>query len=197
MNDWDRIHAALDADADLRPERKREVWRWTIEARTWLDSVGLDAATLARGDMLRYVNEVQPTSGPSRPDTRMWALKILARSAAAVSPRRGARPGTAVARADEVAERSPLGKAIARVLARARSEGDRRRWRTCLGAFLQWCDERDIPATDCWPGDIDVYRRDRVATGYQSPGEYVRVARMLLAEVLAGAGQPGSAGRKP
>lgn len=183
MNDWPRIYAALDADLDLRPERKREVWRWTIQARAWLDLSGIAAGGMTRGDMVRFVNEVQPTSGPMNPSTRIWALRVLVRFAAAVSPRRARSSGTAVARLDEVPERSPLGKAIAAVLAQARSEGDRRRWSTCLGTFLIWCDSRAVSPLDCWPGDLDAYRRDRLEAGYRSPGEYLRVARMVLGEL--------------
>jgi hypothetical protein len=183
MNDWARVLAALDADPDLRVERKKEVWRWTVQARTWLDMNGIEARDMTRGDMLRFVDEVQPTSGPTSRSTRIWALKVLIRIAGTISPRRGRVAGSFAARIEDVPERSPLGKALARVMARARSEGDRRRWPTCLGTFLLWCDVRQVSAVDCWPGDIDAFRRDRLEAGFTSPGEYLRVARLLLVEL--------------
>ena len=185
MNDWTRIKAALDADPDLKPERKKEIWRWTSLARVWLDTNQIEVANVVRGDMLQFVHDVEPTSGPTSRSSRLWALKWLIQVAVTVSARRVRVGGTAVARLDLVPERSPLGKAIAAVIARARSEGDRRRWLTCLGAFIAWCDLRQIPADDCWPGDIDAYRRHRLEQGFTSPGEYTRVARFLLAELEA------------
>jgi hypothetical protein len=53
----------------------------------------------------------------------------------------------------------------------------------CLGTFLGWCEERRIEANDCWPGDLAVYRRRLLEDGRTSPGEYLRVARMLLVEL--------------
>lgn len=183
MNDWERIRASLEADEALIDARKNEIWRWTALAREWLDEQGVDVTTVVRGDMLRYVSEVEPTSGPKNPQQRLWAFKHLVEAARSVTPARARRTDTAVARLDAVPGRSPLGKAIARVFARARSDGDRTRWATCLGAFLLWCDRVGRPATECWPGDLGVFRADRLEAGYRSPGEYVRVARMLLEEL--------------
>ena len=104
-------------------------------------------------------------------------------TAALAVARPDGRPGTLAARLADVGAKSPLGKALAQVLAGARSEGDRRRFKTCLGAFLQWCDSRGVPPADCWPGDLAVYKRDRLAAGKRSPGEYLRVARRLLDEL--------------
>ncbi len=123
----------------------------------------------------------------------LWAAGPLLRTVLGVlmgtGMRIGARrPDTAAARVDVVPARSPLGKAVARVLAGARGEGDRRRWMTCLGTFLLWCDRRGVPATECWLGDLAPYRRQRLEAGYRSPGEYMRVARMLLEQVTANEG---------
>lgn len=137
--------------------------------------------------MLRFLSDVEPTSGPRNADQRLWAFKHLVAAACAVTPARARRPGTAAARVDAIPGRSPLGKAIDRVMARARTDGDRGRWMTCIGAFLLWCDGRGLAPAECWPGDLDVYRRDRLSMGYRSPGEYVRVARLLLRELDAGA----------
>ena len=79
-----------------------------------------------------------------------------------------------------------MGKAIAAVLAEARTESDRRRWRTCLGSFLMWCDSRGLALDEVWPGDLDTYRRDYLASGRRSPGEYVRLARRLTAAAHSG-----------
>ena len=87
------------------------------------------------------------------------------------------------ARLDAVPARSPLGKAIARVLARAKTPNERARLATILGAFLVWCEQRELAPSECWPGDLDVYRRDRIAAGYTSPGDYRRVAGWLLTEL--------------
>jgi hypothetical protein len=48
---------------------------------------------------------------------------------------------------------------------------------------LVWCEENGIPATDCWPGDLAVYRRWLLAQQRTSPGEYMRVAKMHLNEL--------------
>jgi hypothetical protein len=69
------------------------------------------------------------------------------------------------------------------VLADARSEGDRRRWRTALGTFLRWCDANDLAPEVVWPGDVDVFQRDYLASGRRSPGEYARVARRLIRQL--------------
>jgi hypothetical protein len=82
-----------------------------------------------------------------------------------------------------VPARSSLGKALARVLAQAKSEGDRPRFATCLDTFLGWCAGRKIAAVDCWPGDLAVYRRWLLEDRRISPGEYTLVARMLLVEL--------------
>ncbi len=180
MNDWERINTSLDADDSVTQSRRNEIWRWTQLARSWLDENGIDILTATPGDMERFVAEVPASSGPKNPYQRKSAFRQLLKAAEAVGLPHARRAGTAVARIDEVPARSPLGKAIARVLAGATSEGDRRRWATCLGTFLRWCDTRGIPAMECWPGDLNTYRLDRLAGGFSSPGEYVRVARMLI-----------------
>jgi hypothetical protein len=68
-------------------------------------------------------------------------------------------------------------------MAEAKTEHDRGRWPTCLGIFLLWCDARDLDVADVWPGDIDAFRRDYLASGRTSPGEYVRMARRLVQQV--------------
>ena len=183
MNNWEAIKASLYADDSVTRSRRNEIWRWTTAVRSWLDANGIDILTVGPGDMGRFVAEVPPSSGPTNPYQRKSAFRQLVKAAAAVIPAPARRSGTAAALVDQVPARSPLGKAIARVLACSKSEGDRRRWATCLGAFLRWCDDRGVAATDCWPGDLVVYRRDRLAAGYASPGEYLRVARRLLAEL--------------
>ena len=182
MNDWTRIKDALWATGILEA-RKKEAWRWSALARDWLDANDIDARSVDHGTMQRFVHEVEPVSGTRNPHQRIWAFNLLVEAARAVSPPRARRTGTAVARLDNVAERSPLGKAISRVMARARSEGDRRRWGTCLGEFLGWCAERDLDPLECWHGDIGVFRRERIAAGFNSPGEYVSVANKLLEEI--------------
>lgn len=82
-----------------------------------------------------------------------------------------------------MAPRSPLGKTIARVLASARSGGDTARWSTALGTLLLWSDRHGIDASELWAGGIDVFRRDYMASGRTSPGEYLRVARRLVREL--------------
>lgn len=182
-NDWQRIEAALHADGSIPEARRREIWRWTTLARPWLDAQGLDIRALTHGDALRFVDQVPPTSGPKNRHQRIWALTRLAEVARSIAPPRSRRPDSLSARVDAIPERSPLGKAVARVLASAKSEGDRRRFAVCLGSFLVWCDARGIPAADCWDGDLATFRRDRLEAGYRSPGEYVRVARRLLGEL--------------
>ena len=182
-NDWDRIKAALDADESITEGRRREIWRWTALARDWLDASGIDIRTLTSGDLVRFVNEVEPVSGPKDPYQRRSALNKLRDAALTVAPRVARRTDTMAARLDAVAARSPLGKAIARVLARAKTPNERARLATLLGAFLVWCEQRALDPSECWPGDLDVYRRDRIAAGYTSPGDYRRVAGWLLTEL--------------
>ncbi len=184
-NDWDRIRQALDADTSITEGRRREIWRWTALARDWLDAAGIDILTLTSGDLVRYVNEVEPVSGPKNPYQRRSALNQLRAAALTVAPRVAKRTDTLAARLDAVPARSPLGKAIARVLARAKTPNERARLATLLGAFLEWCEKRELTPAECWPGDLDVYRRQRLADGYRSPGDYRRIAGWLLEELAS------------
>jgi hypothetical protein len=104
------------------------------------------------------------------------------------------RPGAARLHLERVPPRSPLGKAISRVLAGAATKGDAERWSTALGTFLSWVNARDLMATELWPGDVAVFRRDYLASGRRSPGEYVRVARRLVHELSQRYGSPGLPG---
>lgn len=185
MNDWEQIQRALFSNPEMKAARAAEVWRWTAAARDWADAEGLDISRASRGDMCRYLDTVEPTCGPRNPNQRKWAFGKLVEASQAVRPRR-ARRSSLAARLEDVPPRSPLGKALDRVLARAGNDANRRMWPTCLGAFLAWCDGRGLDATECWPGDLARYRRDRLESGYRSPGEYLRVARMLLKELSIG-----------
>ena len=182
MNDWGRIREALFADSARSRGTLEQAWRWTADARAWLDRHGIDVRAATKGDIERYLAQA-PEGGVTDRNKRVWAFKRLIAAAKTVGPRRARSPGSAAARLDSVPERSPLGKAIAAVLADPRSEGDRRRWPTCIGTFLLWCDARGLAPSDVWPGDIDAFRGDYLASGRRSPGEYVRLARMLLARL--------------
>lgn len=182
MNDWDRIRASLEADDSRTLGTIIQIWRSTELARAWLDALEIDVRTVTAGDVARFISEVPPSSGPKNPYQRKTFFKALVTVALTISPPDG-RAGTLTARLGDVGDKSPLGKAIAQVLASAQSEGDRRRFKTCLGAFLEWCDRRGLSPKECWPGDLAVYKRDRLAAGYRSPGEYVRVTRRLLDEL--------------
>jgi hypothetical protein len=184
VNDWERIKDALFANPRVRKETLDQAWRWTASGRKWLDEVGLDARDVDRNDIARFVEEVPPGDGVQDANKRKWAFKLLAAAAKEVAPPIARSPHTATAQIDRVPARSPLGKVITRVLATANTKRDREVWPTCLGAFLLWCGTREIdPMKDLWPGHIDAYRRDYLANKGTSPGEYVRVARRLLAEI--------------
>jgi hypothetical protein len=105
------------------------------------------------------------------------------RAARNLEPARARNRSCASAWLDQVPARSPLGKAIARVMSHAKSEGDRRRWATALGTFARWCESRGITVEQAWPGDIDAFRRDYLESGRTSPGEYIRVAPRLIREM--------------
>jgi len=49
--------------------------------------------------------------------------------------------------------------------------------------YARWCVGRALAVEDSWPGHIDVFRRDYLASGKTSPGEYARVARALLRQL--------------
>lgn len=185
MNDWEEVRVALFSDPDTKPARAAEAWRWTELARDWADREGIDIRGASDGDILRFIETVEPTVGSRDPYQRKWAFTKLRSAARAVAPPR-TRPGSLAARLDKVPPRSPLGKALAQVLSRATCEANRRMWPTCLGAFLAWCYERGLDPVECWPGDLAAFKRDRVEHGYRSPGEYVRVAGMLLEELSVG-----------
>jgi hypothetical protein len=178
MNNWVAIKAELFAHPTLKEATLKQAWRWTAGARGRLDAEATDVRTLSSGDTKRLVEGVPwPVSDP---DKRTWALNLVVDAARAVLPPRASRPATAAARLDAVPARSPLGKAIAKVLSQATTPHDRRSWPTCLGTFLLWCDARGVDVQDVWPGDIDAFRRDYLASGRTSPGEYVRMANRLL-----------------
>jgi len=183
VNEWTRVQAELFADPERKRETLKQAWRWTEPARRWLDIHRIDARSVTKGDIERYLRTAPEAQGPKDRDKRTWAFHVLTAAACRVSPARSTSPDSARARLDQVPERSPLGKAIAAVLAGAKSEGDRARWPTCLGTFLRWCDARGLAADEVWPGDIDAFRRDYLASGRTSPGEYVRVARRLVREL--------------
>jgi hypothetical protein len=182
MNDWDLIRDALFADSARSRGTLEQAWRWTADARAWLDRQGIDVRAATKGDIERYLAE-SPGCAVADRNKRVWAFRRLIGAASTFSARRVRSPGSAAARVDSVPERSPLGKAIAAVLAEARGDGDRRRWPTCLGTFLLWCDAKGLAPGDAWPGDIDAFRRDYLASGRSSPGEYARLARRLVARL--------------
>ena len=164
MNDWDGIEASLRSDNTRRPGVIDQIWRSTALARTWLDAHEIDVRTVTAGDIARFIAEVEPTSGPRNPSQRKTFVNSVVVAALAISPPQE-RAGTLAGRLGDVGDKSQLGQAVARVLAGARSEGDRRRFATCLGAFLRWCDNRGIPPSECWPGDLTAYKRDRLTLG--------------------------------
>lgn len=184
-NDWDQIRGAVFSNLDIRPTRAAEVWRWTALVRHWADENRIDIRTAGDGDVRRFLDEVEATSGARNPDQRKWAFGKLVDAAQSLKPTR-AHPASLAATLDRIPARSPLGKALSRVLSRATCEANRRMWPTCLGAFLAWCDERGLDPVECWLGDLAAFKRDRIDGGYRSPGEYVRVARMLLKELSVG-----------
>jgi hypothetical protein len=183
-NDWERIRQAIDSDDSLKPDTRRQLWKWTEPARSWMDANGIAAGSSTEADWLRFVSEVEPTSGSRNPAHRMWALRSLASYASTVAPRRARQTGTAASRLDAVPGRSPLGRAITQVLSAARTESDRRQWPTMLGAFLMWCDERGLEPLDLWEGHVDLYRRERAEAGFKGASQYAVIARKL-ARVLA------------
>jgi hypothetical protein len=192
MTDWTRVRTALEADATLDARSRAQVWRWSEGFRRWLDERDIEGAIAGRPEMVRFLDAGDWGPGSSNRHQRMWALRKLVALAQSLPPARARSTAFATARLDDVPERSPLGIAITRVLAGAKTASDRARFRTALGTFLRWCDGRGREPRDCWPGDVDAFRRDYVASGRTSPGEYVRVARRLLA-ALEGAAQ-GSRG---
>ena len=182
MNDWGRIEASLRSRQHPKPADDRPDLALDGAGATWLDANEIDICTVTSGDITRFIAEVEPTSGPKNPSQRKAFINAVAAAALAVAPSHGLVSQLA-GRLGDVGDKSPLGHAVARVLAGARSEGDRRRFATCLGTFLRWCDSRGIPPSECWPGDLAAFKRDRLAMGYRSHGEYGRVARRLLDEL--------------
>lgn len=185
MNDWPRIETVLRAEYGQRPDTARQVWGWSGNFREWLDRRGTDARTVEAGDIAAFLDQADWGPGSSKREQRVWAMRAVVRAARSVSPARARSPLFATAWLDRVPPRSPLGKAVARVMARAKSEGDRRRWSTALGTYARWCERQGLAVEDSWPGDIDAFRRDYLASGKTSPGEYARIARALLREIAS------------
>lgn len=185
MNDWTRIETCLRSKYAQKPDTARQIWAWSDAFRDWLDRRGTDARTVENGDIACFLQQEDWATGSSNHHQRIWALRAVAKAARMVSPARARSPMFATAWLDTVPPRSPLGKAIARVLARAKSEGDRQRWSTALGMYARWCERQGRAVEDSWPGDIDAFRRDYLASGKTSPGEYQRVAQALLRELNA------------
>lgn len=183
MNDWQNIEAHLRAEFVNRPDTARQIWSWSGEFRSWLDARGTDARVVEAGDIAAFLDHEVWGPGSSNRDQRVWALRAVVLAARSFAPSRARGPQFATAWLDTVPPRSPLGNAIARVLARAKSEGDRRRWSTAMGMFARWCGSRGLKVDDAWPGDVDAFGRDYRASGKTSPGEYQRVARLLLREL--------------
>lgn len=186
MTDWARIEVELHASYPDHPETARQMWRWSSGFRLWIDRRGTDVRAVERGDILAFLDQEDWGPGTSNRHQRITAINALVKAARTIAPARARDPNSAASWVDGVPSRSPAGKAIAQVLARAKSEGDRRRWTTAIGTFGRWSEERGISVSDAWLGDVDAFRRDYVASGRTSPGEYVRVARMLLREIAAG-----------
>jgi hypothetical protein len=183
MNDWARIEAAVRHTYAAKPDTARQALKWSAAFRDWLDARGTAARDVTNGDIASFLAQEAWGPGPKKREQRVWAIRALVSAAQSLAPAQARDPHSAVARLDSVLPRSPLGKAIAAVLADARSEGDRRRWRTALGTFLRWCDANDLAPEVVWPGDVDVFQRDYLASGRRSPGEYARVARRLIRQL--------------
>jgi hypothetical protein len=188
VNDWPRIETYLRAKHVEHPNTARQIWRWSAAFRDWLDRRGTDVRAVEAGDIAAFLDQEAWGPGSSNREQRVWAMDAVAKAARSVAPARARSPLFATAWADRVQPRSPLGKAVARVLAQAKSEGDRRRWSTALGMYAKWCESQGRRVEDSWPGDIDAFRRDYLASGKTSPGEYQRVARRLIRELDGAAG---------
>lgn len=183
LNDWTRIETCLRAEYALKPDTFRQIWGWSTAFREWLDRRGTEARTVEPGDIACFLDQEDWGPGSSKRHQRIWAMRAVAEAARMVTPARARSPLFATAWLDTVAPRSPLGKAISRVLAQAKSEGDRSRWSTALGMYARWCQQQGRAVEDSWLGDVDAFRRDYLATGKTSPGEYGRVAKMLIREL--------------
>lgn len=183
MNDWPRIEMHLRAEYAERPDTARQIWNWSAAFRGWLDRRGTDAGTVKPGDIACFLDQEYWGPGSKKRDQRVWAMRAIAQAARTVTPPRARSPHFASAWLDTVRPRSPLGKAVARVLAKAKSQGDRQRWSTALGMYARWCESQGLAVEDSWLGDIDAFRRDYLATGKTSPGEYGRIARALVREL--------------
>lgn len=185
MTDWARIRTEVYSAYPEHPDTARQMWRWSAGFREWIDRRGTDVRAVERGDILAFLDNEDWGPGTKNAQQRITAINAVVKAARSVAPARARDQSSASAWVDGVPDRSPLGKAIVRVLARAKTEGDRRRWRTAIGTFGRWSEARGIPLSDAWAGDVDAFRRDYLESGRTSPGEYLRVARMLLAEVAA------------
>lgn len=183
VNDWQNVETHLRASFASKPDTARQIWSWSAAFRDWLDARGTDARVVEPGDIAAFLDQEDWGPGSSKRDQRVWALRAVVLAARSFAPSRARGLQFATAWLDTVPPRSPLGKAVARVLARAKSEGDRRRWSTALGMYARWCASKGLKVEDSWPGDVDAFRRDYLAAGKTSPGEYQRVSRALLREL--------------
>lgn len=186
MTDWAPVEAELRERYAAHPDTASQLWRWSAGFRDWIDRRGTDVRAAEDGDILAFLNTEYWGPGTRNRHQRITALRAVIKAAREVSPRRSRNAASAAAWLDRIPARSPLGKAVARVLASAKTEGDRRRFRTALGTFGRWCEEeRGVALAHVWPGDVDAFRRDYLESGRRSPGEYIRVARRLLVELSA------------
>ncbi len=122
MNDWDRIREVLFADRARSRGTLEQAWRWTADARAWLDRHGIDVRAVAKGDIERYLAE-SPDSGVADRNKRVWAFRRLIAAASTFGARRARSPGSAAARLDSVCPGSaarPVGRLISRRDVRAR-----------------------------------------------------------------------------
>jgi hypothetical protein len=119
MNDWSRIETELFADTSRSRGTLQQAWRWTAPARLWLDLNVIDARTVCRGDIERFLREGPADQGAKKPRPADAGIQLVGQRRQARFAPRSRSADTARARLHKVAARSPLGKAIASVLASA------------------------------------------------------------------------------
>lgn len=116
MNDWPRIETHLRAAFAERPDTGRQIWGWSSAFRDWLDRRGTDARVIEAGDIASFLDREDWGPGTKNRDQRVWAMRAIGHAARFVEPARARSPHFASAWQDTVLPRSPLGKAVARVL---------------------------------------------------------------------------------